>query len=230
VLEEKTTVEQCESMEGPTHAEVSVVARPAARPGARPAWTIRHRGSVGGVMDEFTGEATYRITEYGCCGSENVDSYFSLATGRLLFTADHPLLFIDAEPFGTGMVAVHDVQAASPLPGAADDDRTLLAILAFGRAVGAAQRVALRGPSTNFYIAKLELAARGPSGERKHAQTLGINDELTPRWTVAVVLELEGLSDGLAAGRVEIPIENGRLAVEKARVPPSFRIVAAPPR
>src|SRR5215207_1342183 len=37
VLEEKTSIEQCMNIEGPTRDEVSVVARPARRPGARPA-------------------------------------------------------------------------------------------------------------------------------------------------------------------------------------------------
>jgi hypothetical protein len=229
VLEEKTSIEQCENLEGPTHAEVSVVARPARHPEARPAWIIRRRGEAGGVADEFPGEDMYRITEYGCCGSENLDSYYSLATGRAVFTADHPLLYVEAPPFGTGYVAVHDVDAADAPPGA-EGDRTLIAMVAFGGTSAALQRVALRGPTSEYRVTKVEWVARGPAGEQKHAQELGINDELTARWSVAVAIELEGVSDARAAGRVEIPLENGRLTAEKARVPAPFRVVAAPAR
>jgi len=230
VLEEKTTIEQCENLEGPTRAEVSVVARPARQPGARPAWIIRRHGEAGAVFDELPGEPMYRVTEYGCCGSEDLDAYYSLVDGHALFTADHPLLYVEARPFGTGMVAVHDADAAGPIPGAAENDRTLVAAIAFGGTAGAAQRLVLRGPSGEVRIVGVELVARGPGGRQKQAQTLGVNDELDTRWTVAAVLELERMRDGTAAGRVEIPIENGRLAVEKARAPAPFRVAAAAPR
>jgi hypothetical protein len=229
VLEEKTVVEQCDNLEGPTRAEVSVVARPARNPAARPTWTVRRRGERGEVFDELPGEQLYRITEYGCCGSENLDSYYSLADGRLLFTADQPLLYIEATAFGTGMVAVHDAQAADDPPGAAND-RTLVAAIAFGDSEHTPQRAWLRGPSADFWVKKVEWVARGPGGQVKRDRTLGVSDELNARWTVAVSIELEGMSEGAPAARVEIPVENGRLALEKARVPAPFRLAAAPAR
>jgi len=228
VLEEKTAVEQCDNLEGPTRAEVSVVARPARNPAARPAWTIRRRGERGEVFAELPGEQLYRITEYGCCGAENLDSYYSLVNGRLLFTADQPLLYLDAAPFGTGMVAVHDAQAADDPAGAAND-RTLVAAIAFGDSDHAPQRVWLRGPSNDFYVKQVEWVARGPGGEVKRDRTLGVGGELNARWSVAVSIEVEGMS-GSPTGHVEIPVENGRLAVEKARVPASFRLAAVPAR
>ncbi|HKP74582.1 MAG TPA: hypothetical protein VJT67_03520, partial [Longimicrobiaceae bacterium] len=224
VLEEKTSIEQCENLEGPTTAEVAVVARPARNPAAQPLWTIRRRGEAGGVADEFPGEPMYRLTEYGCCGSENLDTYYSLATGRRLFTADHPLLFIDAAPFGTGLVAVHDVFASDPPPGAANE-RTLIAAVSFGGTREPGQRVLLRGPTSDYRVFAMELVARGPNGQVKRGQNLGINDELTAAWSVAVVLELEAVTGEGGTARVEIPIENGRLAVAKARVPAGFRVV-----
>jgi len=223
VLEEKTSVEQCENLEGPTTAEVSVVARPARNPAARPAWIIRRRGEAGSVADESPSEPMYRITEYGCCGSENLDTYYSLATGRRLFAADHPLLYLDAAPFGTGLVAVHDAMAADAPPGAAND-RTLVAAISFGGTREPGQRVLLRGPSSDYHVFALELVGRGPNGQVKHGPNLGINDELTAAWSVAVVLQLEPMS-GEGTARVEIPIENGRLVPAKAHVPAGFRVV-----
>lgn len=225
VLEEKTSIEQCENLEGPTNAEVSVVARPARDPAARPLWIVRRRGEAGAVADESPSEPMYRITEYGCCGSENLDTYYSLATGRVLFTADHPLLYLDAAPFGTGLVAVHDVMAADAPPGAAND-RTLVAAISFGGTRAPGQRVLLRGPSSDYRVFAMELVGRGPNGQVKRGQNLGINDELTAAWSVAVVLELEAVTGAGGTARVEIPIENGRLAVAKARVPAGFRVVA----
>jgi hypothetical protein len=230
VLQETTRILMCESMEGPTEAQVTVVARPAMRPGAAPAWTIRQRGEIGAVADDYPGEPLYRITEYGCCGSENLDTYYSLVTGRALFTADNPLLFIDAEPFGTGLVAIHDGAAAGSIPGATENDRTLIALIAFGNTRTPGQHVQLRGPSGDFSVFRQELVARGPNGQVKRGSTLGINDELTAAWSVSVVLELESITSADTTARIEIPIEGGRLAPAKARVPAGFRVVAVPTR
>jgi hypothetical protein len=183
------------------------------------------------VEERYGDRAMYRVTEFGCCGSENLDTYYSLTTGRRLLTADHPLLSIDAQPFGTGLVAVHDAMAAGAPPGA-ENDRTLIAVVTFAPEHGAAQRVLVRGPSNDFVVVpdSLALVARGPGGAVKRGQQLGINDDLNARWTVAVVLWIEGMTEGLPAGKVEIPIEAGRLVPEKARGPAAFHVLAAPPR
>lgn len=230
VLQETTRILMCESMEGPTEAQVTVVARPAMRPGAAPSWTIRQRGEIGALADDYPGEPLYRITEYGCCASENLDTYYSLVTGRALFTADNPLLFIDAAPFGTGLVAIHDGAAAGPIPGASENDTTLIALISFGNTRAPGQRVQLRGPSGVYSVLRQELLARGPNGQEKRGSTLGINDELTAAWTVWVVMELEAITSADVTARIEIPIEGGRLAPAKARAPAGYRVVAAPSR
>jgi hypothetical protein len=224
VLEEKTSIQQCESQEGPAEAEVSVVARPAAHPEARPLWTVRRRGEDGAVVDSFPGYVLYRITEYGCCGSENVDAYYSLTNGRALFTADHPLLLVDVKPFGTGFVAVHDVSATES-PGA-EGDRTLVATVAFGAPGGAVQRVAVRGASNDVYLKRLELVARDAAGHARHAQMLNEGSEIDARWTVAISMEWGEMSSDATAGTVTIPIENGRMVAERARASSPFRVVA----
>ena len=231
VLEERTSIQQCENLEGPTQAEVSVTARPAAHPGAPPRWTIRRRGEDAAVVDSFAGHALYRITEYGCCGSENLDAYYSLVTGRELFTTDHPLLFIDVRPFGTGFVAVHDAQAAVS-PGA-ENDRTLVAVVAFGGAGGAVQRLAIHGPSNEFYLPRMELLAWNPAGgdrHGKHAQSLDAGSGIDARWMVTIDIGIEGMTEGQPTGHVQIPIQNGRMVVERATVNAPFRIAAMPAR
>lgn len=228
VLEEKTTLRQCENLEGPTEAEVSVAARPAAHPEARPRWVIRRRGDTGAVVDSFPGRSLYRVTEYGCCGSEDLDAYYSLVTGRELFTADHPLLFVDVKPFGTGFVAVHDVEAAGS-PGA-ESDRTLVAVVAFGAPGATVQRAAVRAASTEYRVTRLELVARDPAGHLKRGPSLDLNSEIDARWSVAVSIDFEGVADGRPAGRVAIPIANGRMVVERATATAPFRVAAMPAR
>ncbi|HEX6746045.1 MAG TPA: hypothetical protein VF092_01935 [Longimicrobium sp.] len=228
LLEEKTSIQRCESQEGPAEAEVSVVARPAAHPEARPLWIVRRRGEDGALVDSFPGYALYRITEYGCCGSENVDAYYSLLNGRALFTADHPLLLVDVKPFGTGFVAVHDANAAES-PGA-QDDRTLVAVVAFGAPGGAIQRAAVRNPSNDVYLKRLELVARNAAGHVKTAQMLNEGSEIDARWTVSISMEWGEMSSDATAGTVTIPIENGRMVIERARAASPFRVVAMPAR
>ena len=226
VLEEKTTIQQCENLEGPTNAEVSVTARPAAHPEAQPVWMIHRHGEDAAVVDSFPGQTLYRITEYGCCGSENADTYYSMATGRQLFTADMPLLLLDVKPFGTGFVAVHDAQAAEQPPGARSDS-TVIAVVAFGAPGGTVQRAVIHGPSANFRVAKVELVARDAAGHVKRGGKLDIDSGIDARWTVAVAVSIEGMTEGAAAGRVDIPIANGQLMGAQAHAPAPFRVVAA---
>jgi hypothetical protein len=223
VLEERTTLEQCENLEGPSLAEVRVTARPAGRPTAPAVWTIRREADRGEVVDSFPGQPVYRIKRYGCCGSEDVDAWYSLATGRLLFTADYPLLSVDVEPFGSGLVGVHDTEAATP-PGA-ERDSTLIAVIAWGRASGAVQKLALRGASWNFAVRNLELVARGPAGQLQRSQHVDIDSGMDPRWTLAVSFTLESMDDSQTRGRVELPLVRGALVPGQAHVTGPFRLV-----
>jgi hypothetical protein len=156
---------------------------------------------------------------------ENLDAYYSLVNGRLLFTADQPLLVLEAEPFGNGLLGVHDVSAAGALPGG-DNDRTLLARLSFGGVSGAIQRVNLRGPSPDFWLRRLEWVARGPGNRVKRGTRMDINSEIDARWTLAVSFALESNSDGRVAGQVEIPVANGSMQLARARITGPFRLEA----
>jgi hypothetical protein len=226
VLEESTTLEQCENLEGPAVSEVSVVARPAGRPAAAPLWTIRRRGERGEVVDSFPGQPVYRITEYGCCGSENVDAWYSLASGHLLFTADYPLLSLELQPFGTGLLGVHDGEAASSPRGAGDS--TTLAVISFGRVGGVVQHLGLRGPSRDFVVRQLEWVARGPAGQVQRAQRVDEASRLGAGWSVAASFTLESTDDGTPRGRVEIPVSGGALQPIQARITGPFRLFVIP--
>ncbi|HYH80278.1 MAG TPA: hypothetical protein VEX86_10785 [Longimicrobium sp.] len=228
VLEERVTMDRCESHEG-GHGQVTVVARPAERPAARPAWTIRQAGDEGGPWygEELGGEEMYRVLRYGCCGAENLSTYYSLRTGHRLFSADKPLLYIEVRGIASGYAALHGANAADGGPGGGTD-RTQVAIVSFGGPGRVLQHLLIRGPSNEFAASRFELVARGPAGQVKRGRRLDINDELGAGWSVTVALELQAMSGSGPAREILIPLENGRLAVEKARVPAPFRIGVAP--
>lgn len=230
VLEERATMDRCENQEG-GRGEVTVTARPAARPSAAAAWTIRHAGDEGGVWfgEDLGGEEMYRIVQHGCCGAENLGTYYSLRTGHRLFGADHPLLYIDVARVATGYLALHSAMAADGGPGG-DTDRTQVARISFGGPGRVMQDVVIRGPSNDFHVPRFELVARGPGGQVKRGRRLNIDSGIAAGWTVNVAVEIEGMGTANPPPTAEIliPLENGRMAVEKARVPAPFRVGVAP--
>jgi len=230
VLEERATMDRCENQEG-GRGEVWVTARPAERPAARAAWTVRQPGDEGGVWqgDDLGGEEMYRIVRYGCCGAQSLATYYSLRTGHRLFSADHPLLYVDVARVATGYLAVHSAMAADGGPGG-ETDRTQVAVVSFGGPGRVLQHLRVDGPSHEFYATRFELVARGPNGQGKHGRKLDINDEIGAGWSTAVVLGLESMSASgtPTRGEITIPLEGGRLAPEKARVPAPFRLSVSP--
>ncbi|HET7232000.1 MAG TPA: hypothetical protein VFJ16_18485 [Longimicrobium sp.] len=230
VLEERATMDRCENQEG-GRGEVTVSARPAARPAAAPVWAIRHAGDEGGVWfgDDLGGEEMYRIVQYGCCGAESLSTYYSLRTGHRLFAADHPLLYIEVERVATGYLALHGAMAADGGPGG-DADKTQVARISFGGPGRVMQDVVIRGPNNEFYVPRFELVARGPGGQVKRGNRLNIDSGIGAGWTVNVAVEIAPVSGERPPPNAEvlIPLENGRMAVEKARVPAPFRIAVAP--
>ena len=231
VLEEHATMDRCENQEG-GRGEVTVVARPAERPNAAPVWRIRQPGDEGGTWwgEELGGEEMYRVVRHGCCGAENLSTFYSLRTGRRLFSADRPLLYIEVERVGTGYLALHSAMAADGGPGG-EADRTQVARISFGGPGRVMQDMVIRGPSNDFCVPRFELVARGPGGRVKRGRLLNINDEIGAGWSVVVAVELENMSGtGNPPPKAEIliPLENGRLAPEKARVPAGWRVAVVP--
>jgi len=226
VLEERSMLDRCENREGPDSSRVTVVARPAAQPGAAAVWSIRADAEEGGVYDDDPGEVLYRATRHGCCDSENLDSYYSLADGRRRFTSSKPLLHLDAQPFGSGWLALHEDRAAVPAP-ELEHDRAALAVVQMGGLRGAVQRAVIHAPAGDFRVVRWRLLARGPGGATKTGTSLGIDDELTAAWTVAAVVELEQAAATVRRLTLDIPIRGGRMQLAEARLPTGFRITPA---
>lgn len=230
VLEERATMDRCENQEG-GRGEVTVAARAAERPNTPPVWSIRQAGDEGGVWwgEDLGGEAMYRVVRYGCCGAETLSTFYSLRTGHKLFSADHPLLYIEVERVATGYLALHSAMAADGGPGG-ETDRTQVARISFGGPGRVMQDVLIRGPSNEWYAPRFELVARGPGGRVKRGRLLNINDEIGAGWSVVVAVGLESMGTANPPPRAEIliPLENGRLAIHDARVPAGFRLVLVP--
>jgi hypothetical protein len=72
--------------------------------------------------------------------------------------------------------------------------------------------------------------ARGPRGQVRRGNRLNIDSGIGPGWSVVAAVGLEGVGAENPPPRVEIqiPIENGRLAPEKARVPAGWSVTAIP--
>ncbi|HEU4560170.1 MAG TPA: hypothetical protein VFS20_20130 [Longimicrobium sp.] len=229
VLEERAAMDRCENQEG-GRGEVTVAARPAQRP-AVPVWRIRQAGDEGGMWwgEDLGGEVMYRVVQHGCCGAENLSTFYSLRTGHRLFSADRPLLYIEVERIGTGYLALHSAMAAGGGPGG-ENDRTQVARISFGGPGRVMQDVVIRGPSNEWYVPRFELVARGPGGRVKRGRLLNINDEIGAGWSVVVAVELEsmGTEDPPPKAEILIPLENGRLAIHNARVPAGFRVAVVP--
>jgi hypothetical protein len=49
------------------------------------------------------------------------------------------------------------------------------------------------------------------------------------RWSVAVSVAIEGMTERMPAGRMDIPIAAGRMVSDRARATGPFRVTALPP-
>lgn len=100
----------------------------------------------------------YRITQVGCCGSLDTDTYVNLATGKPVLAATSPLLFFDAN--GTiRYVAILTQGPALPID-SARWTATTIAIVQYGPGNDSAQWVRVEGDSaTGFAVASARLSA-----------------------------------------------------------------------
>jgi hypothetical protein len=126
VLEEAYDVRECLDTESSSSEATITAWRPAAGVTA-PIFTIRARGMRGRPTGNL-----YQLTGHSCCGSGELDSYYSLLTGRALFAASGPLLQLQNSAIGDRrFAAVHDSYSAGAPPESLADS-TVVGVLQWG--------------------------------------------------------------------------------------------------
>jgi hypothetical protein len=225
VLEETTETRACDNHEG-RDVKLRVTARPAASAGGPAAWTLAVQGDEGQVWFDH-GYSLYRVRLFGCCDMENTDAFYDLRDGRLRFssTTSTPLR-LEVPGTAVGYVAFHGGNGAEPPPGR-DADQTIAGVFFFAPDSGEVQRAILHGARDPYAATGFRLEpGEGPDG----AWLYGRNGEMDGR-PVRAVLTLQPTSgDATGPIRIEVPIENGRLAIDRAMLPAGMRLVPSPNR
>lgn len=225
VLEETTETRACDNHEG-RDVKLRVTARAAANAAGPAAWTLAVPGDEGQVWFDH-GYSLYRVRVFGCCDLENTDAFYDLRDGRLRFssTTASPLR-LEVPGTGVGYVAFHGSNGAEPPPGR-DADETIAGVFFFAPDSGEVRRAVLHGGTDPYAATGFRLEpGDGPEGAWLYAR----NGEMDGR-PVRAVLTLEPTSgDAASPVRIEVPIENGRLAVDRATLPAGMRLVPSPNR
>lgn len=116
VLEEEYDVRRCLES-GSASSEAQITAWRPAENQPDPIFRIRSRGGAGEPAGNL-----YRIVSQSCCGSGDLATWYSLLSGRLLFTTSaRPLRLDDTATRDVRFVAFHDTFSAAPPPEAARD-------------------------------------------------------------------------------------------------------------
>jgi len=215
VLEESYDVRWCLEREG-VSSEATVTAwRPdsAATP---PLFRIVGRGVTGAPVGNL-----YRMVAYSCCGSQELATYFSLLTGRLLFSSSLPprQLVLPARGIQR-FAAFHDSYSAAQPP-EVERDSSVVGVLQWGDDRTAAQRFVLRAEQPQpIAVTEIVFLARG---EPATESLLTLTDQSGP-----VSLRVRWIVPGSTQSyTIDIPIDQAELAPRRARVPAGFRLDAA---
>jgi hypothetical protein len=209
VLEESYDVRHCLTSES-VSSEAVVTAWNPDDPASEPLYRITGRGVTGAPVGTL-----YRMVSRSCCGSRALSTYYSLLSGRVLFSASGPALRLDDPSTGEHrFLAFHDTYSAHAPPEAARDS-ALIGVLQVGTDREAAARVAITSTRPGpFAAAEFAFTRRGrpladsvltvgPAGARDQ---LGVRIRLTtpaPGHEVVLDLPLHGL--GVAVERARLP-------------------------
>lgn len=195
--------------------EKSSVEVVAAEASGAAAWTIRTEGSSGEGRDDNL----YRVVRPGCCGAQDLSTYFSLLDGKELFTADAPILEVEVPNTSVRRFAgYHDLMAASPVPGAGKNGRVVGALF-WGSDRAPAHRVLVIAPpgakvDESFAAKKVSIVSGGKEIEEARWDLWSADKSSDPAKIGGFSIRVRCFAD--PDRLVEVPIESDRLAVEKA--------------
>lgn len=181
-------------------------------------WTIEQSGDAGEVADRF-----YRVTKYGCCASIATDVYFSLLSGRKLYTTNTGLFEIVVPNTSIDMtryVAFHAPDAILP-PDEPQSAESQAGVIQYGSEKSVLQKVILRhkgdiGSPRVQMLYKEKLVESEPLmlwGADKKPDKTSLSD-------FSVVLLFYDLR------KVIIPVKNDQLLLSAAIVPQGYVLEA----
>lgn len=216
VLEETYDVRLCTESESVGSEALITAWRPDSGQTA-PLFQISGRGVSGTPVGNL-----YRMTSRGCCGSQELSTYYSLLNGRALFASSLGLRELAlAGGRQRWFLGVHDTYSASAPPEAAHDS-SVVAVLEMGNDREPAQRVTILFDRPEPFAASELAFSRG--GVILPDTALALTGDSLPRGLAVRV--------GLAAPEssrkisVTVPIIAGRLAPDRARLPAGVRLRA----
>lgn len=160
ILEESYDVRRCLESEGASSEALITAWRPDS--GAnQPLYRITGRGVSGSAMGNL-----YRMMSRGCCGSEDLGTYFSLLTGRALFSSNLTPVRIElANTSQVRYLAFHDTFSALH-PVEAERDSTVIGVLQYGDDRRPARRLlVLADRPEGFATTRLRLIREGRAME-----------------------------------------------------------------
>lgn len=180
------------------------------------AWTIHSEGDVGQAYDNF-----YKVTRYGCCGSQDTHIWFSLIDGQKLFTSNiHPVnVFVpNTRADLTRYFAWHSNEASIE-PAERTTVKDLRGVLQYSSERKLLQRLLLRS-GADLYLSKIAFRYQGKLHDDMRALEQGLG-----LWGVNKATSETALSDFSIVLifndqiEVEIPVEKDELQIAKAKVP-----------
>jgi len=235
LLAESVAVTRRTDMDGSQNPKVRVVASDiGADGGLTPAWEIEAVAEEGAThyLGAF-GEA-YVTTLYGCCGSLNADTYYSLVNGKKMVTANGELALLEVPNSGGVLIRMAGVE--TPWSATQDpmflEQRDLLGVIAYASHDGAIERVALRIGGDDF-----ESMADSLMALPELVWVPGNGDAATRELTLWALdgvrdpAQLSGVSLRVTytpEAWVEIPVVADRLDLASATLAPNLRLEPLP--
>jgi len=211
VLEETYDVRYCVESESVGSEAVITAWQPDSGQTA-PLFRIAGRGVSGSPVGNL-----YRMSSHGCCGSQELDTYWSLLTGRSLFASSIGLREL-TYPGGRRYAAFHDTFSAAAPPEAARDS-SVIGVLELGDDRGPAARVAVATDHPEPFAVERLAFARGRTVLPD--TSLAVSDSAARDLRIRVELTAPSSGRRLAFA---VPIVNGRLSTEGVRLPAGFRL------
>lgn len=210
MLEESYDLRHCLASAS-TSSEATITAWEPVAGAAEPLFRIRGRAATGEVIGNL-----YRMTQRSCCGSHEVGSYYSLLTGRMLFTATGDPIAVSGPDGATRYLAFHASYSAT-LPPESVADSTVVGVLQWGDDRVPATRYSIVARSGGRYGLAAFTLRRAPESEGNPptVQTAALQ---------LARIELASPADD-RRHEISIPIRAGELDLEGATLPPGFELV-----
>ncbi len=205
---------------------VTVEARRAESSDANPLWRIRSAGGDGGPEGNL-----YRVTSPGCCGAQNLSTYFSLLNGRELFSADSPILLLEVPNTGVHRYAAYrDLMAVDGI-GETGNEKGVIGVLQFGSDLAPASRVLVTATKAvaeneDYAAKKVVFVHDGKEVEDPEFDLWSANGSTDPAKIGGFGIRIHDYMDSDLL--LEIPVEADRLVIEKAHTAPGVSLRPAP--